>query len=390
MLNDNLGLVTTIRERCRMCYTCVRECPAKAIRIADGQAAVLGERCIGGGNCVTVCSQGAKRVRNGLPLVEALLADGRPVAACLAPSFPAEFDQIEYPLLVGMLRQLGFTLVTEVAFGADLVALKYRELLQQHGHRRYIATTCPAVVSYVERYHPDLVPALAPIVSPMIATARALRQLHGADLRIVFVGPCIAKKGEGVTREVADELDAVLTFAELRQLFAVRGVQPRQAEPSEFDPPYAAKGVLFPISRGMLVTAEIEEDLLADEVIAASGHHEFTEVIKEFDSGHLEARLLEVLCCDGCIMGAGMTTAAPLFRRRSRVTEYARLRMAVAGADRHTDPADFADVDLTRRFWPRDQRLPTPSPEDVQAALDKMGKRGPEDELNCGACGYST
>src|SRR5664280_3543653 len=83
------SLVETIKERCRVCYTCVRECPAKAIRIADGQAEVLGERCIGCGNCVRVCSQHAKDVFSGIEKVRELLAGPYKVAACLAPSFPA-------------------------------------------------------------------------------------------------------------------------------------------------------------------------------------------------------------------------------------------------------------------------------------------------------------
>ena len=82
-------LVTTIKERCRVCYTCVRECPAKAIRITAGQAEVIAERCIGCGNCVRVCSQHAKQVVSSIAGVDALLASGAPVAACLAPSFPA-------------------------------------------------------------------------------------------------------------------------------------------------------------------------------------------------------------------------------------------------------------------------------------------------------------
>ena len=131
-------LVSTIRERCRLCYTCVRECPSKAIRIAGGQAEVLADRCIGCGNCVRVCSQAAKRVRCEVEPVEALLASGARVAALVAPSFPAEFTEIEYEYLVGMIRDLGFEYVCEVGFGADLVAagrpLDYKaQIYQQYG-----------------------------------------------------------------------------------------------------------------------------------------------------------------------------------------------------------------------------------------------------------------
>ena len=103
------SLVETIKERCRVCYTCVRECPAKAIRITTGQAEVIPERCIGCGNCVRVCSQRAKKVLNGRDQTLALLEGPNPVAALVAPSFPAEFTDCEERQLVGMLRALGFT-----------------------------------------------------------------------------------------------------------------------------------------------------------------------------------------------------------------------------------------------------------------------------------------
>src|SRR5512139_260661 len=89
--SSDIPLVTTIRERCRVCYTCVRECPAKAIRIVSGQAEVIPSRCIGCGCCVRVCSQGAKEILSSVESVRDLLASGARVAACVAPSFPAEF-----------------------------------------------------------------------------------------------------------------------------------------------------------------------------------------------------------------------------------------------------------------------------------------------------------
>src|SRR5512141_2400252 len=139
MTPEKTGLVLTIPEKCRVCYTCVRECPAKAIRIRGGQAEVIPERCIGCGNCVRVCSQHAKKVHDGIVPTSRLLASGEPVTAILAPSFPAEFGHVDYESiegvnhrrLVGMIRKLGFSRVVEVAFGADLVAARYRELLEK-------------------------------------------------------------------------------------------------------------------------------------------------------------------------------------------------------------------------------------------------------------------
>jgi signal transduction histidine kinase/Fe-S-cluster-containing hydrogenase component 2 len=389
-MNANLTpLVSTIGERCRVCYQCVRECPAKAIRIADLKAQVLAERCIGCGVCFKVCTQSAKRVVSAVEDVEALLAGPDRVAAIVAPSFPAEFIDLDYPAVVGTLRALGFDSVHEVAFGAELVANEYRLLVAREAERVWIATTCPAVVGYVERYYPDLTSALAPIVSPMVATARLLRRDYGPDLKIVFVGPCIAKKRE--TAEMAGELDEALTFAELREMVASRGIDPQAVRGFEFDPPHSRGGALFPISGGMLQVAGIQEDLVTGHVMVAEGPAEFAQAIKEAESGLMDSRLLEVLFCRGCTMGPGMSTDLPHFGRRARVSQYVRRRIASSDLPAWQERIrSYASVNLSRDYTPNDMRLPVPSPEQLQRLLSELGKPDPANELNCGACGYSS
>jgi len=278
--SSNIALVTTIKERCRVCFTCVRECPAKAIRIADGQAEIIPERCIGCGNCVRVCSQGAKQVLDCTSRVDHLLATGAVVAACVAPSFPAEFADCDSRQFVGMLRAMGFRYVHEVGFGADLVADRYRKLLDKTKDERYIATSCPAVVAFVEHYHPDLVPCLAPIVSPMVATARVVRRIHGAQVKVVFIGPCVAKKGEMLSEVLPREIDHVVVYDELRRMLQEHNITPEAVKPSDFDPPHAGPGGLFPIGGGLLQAADIEEALMTGEVVTANGRQDFVEAIK--------------------------------------------------------------------------------------------------------------
>ncbi len=395
---EPVGLVSTIKERCRKCYTCVRECRAKAIRIHAGQAEVVVERCIGCGNCVRVCSQHAKRVRDGLTPTRDLLKSGRCVIAAVAPSFPAEFchgdsepySGLDYCTLVGMIRALGFTKVIQVAYGADLVARKYRELLETYPDRNFISTTCPSIILYVEKYHPDLVPYLAPVVSPMIATARVAHKIYGDDALVVFIGPCIAKKDEAATERYSRDMAAALTFVELRQMFRESGITTESVRPTDFDPPYPDKGMLFSIKRGILQAAGIKEDLINDDVIVADGGSEFGHALREFESKHLNARLLEVLSCKGgCIMGAGTATHATLFSRRSEVSRYVRRRLR-SGEERLLNPPGADDIDLNAWFYPDDRTMPVPSEGEIQAIMEEMGKRTHEDELNCGACGYET
>lgn len=389
----SLPLVTTIGDRCRVCYTCVRECPAKAIRISGGQAEVINDRCIGCGNCVQVCSQKAKQVMRSNEEVKALLTTpGRRVSACLAPSFPVEFSEYKPEQFLGMVRALGFDLVNEVAFGADLVSERYHELVQQYADtdRRFLATACAAAVKYVEHLAPHLTDSLAPVASPMLAMARYVHRMYGDDVAVVFIGPCIAKKAEGIELS-RGQIDAVLTFVELREMFEEAGLVPAAVEPARFDPPLARLGGIYPVSGGLMQTAKIDERLMSSDGAVVDGHNTFVDAIREFESGAIHATLVEVMACNGCIMGPAISATVPLYTRRAMIAEYVRSRMADFDADKWVEEMHrFPDLDLSQSYTADDRRMTTPTREEVNEILRNMGKKSAADELNCGACGYET
>ena len=243
-------LVYTIKELCRTCYTCVRECPAKAIRIVGGQAEVIDERCIACGNCTKVCSQGAKVFLNTTDRVVKILDKEAVTVAIMAPSFPAEFQDIgDFRIIVGMIKSLGFNYVLEVSFGADLVADRYKKLVEENKDY-YISSDCPSIVNYIKHYHPNLVDKLAPIVSPMVATSRVVHAKYGKDIKVVFIGPCVAKKAE------SNEIDEAITFSELRELFDLYKIKPEETDPSDFDKPAGGRGAIFPVTRGLLADCQ--------------------------------------------------------------------------------------------------------------------------------------
>jgi signal transduction histidine kinase/Fe-S-cluster-containing hydrogenase component 2 len=399
------SLITTIRERCRMCYTCVRECPAKAIRIVEGQAEIVAGRCIACGNCVRVCSRGAKTIADSTATVRDLLTSGDQVAALVAPSFPAEFAGCTPEQLAGMLHELGFDYVHEVAFGADIVAREMRRRLEESVNSEAtslkdageeptcpacgISANCPAVVGYVERYATELTDSLEPVVSPMVAMARFVRMKSGPELKTVFLGPCLAKKAEML--ETHDGVDAVLTFAELRKMFTLMGLEPEKTKPKSWDGPSGALGGLYPLNRGAVQAAGIPDSLLEDEVVSIQGREEMIEAIDAVEQGELGARLLESLCCDGCVMGAGVTSNLPMFHRRRRVQQHVAQQMKELDVSAWNSAMEEAEsLDLSRAFEPKDRRLPSPSEKEIQEILARMNKLDPSDELNCGSCGYNT
>jgi signal transduction histidine kinase/iron only hydrogenase large subunit-like protein len=383
-------VVETIGERCKRCYHCVRHCPARAIRVENGQATVVEERCIGCGNCFRVCAQNAKKIRSSVGIVEGFLRGPGEVVAALAPSFPAAFFPMRPGQVVAACRALGFTRVVEVAFGADLVARRYRQLVAQSPTPHLIASPCPALVSYVEKFHPDLVSRLAPVVSPFIALGRALKQKHWPDARIVFIGPCTAKKLEMDVPGVAGAIDAVLTFSGFREMLDHFDLDLAMMADSESDEPRAGLGRVFPVTGGLLKTAALQQDVLDNRILVTEGMDRVRRLLKEVETGKVEAEFLDLLFCEGCIGGPVMTADAGDFSRKEVVTDYVK-------SAPHRDPeeyeafiATYDDVDLSRTFEAQPVEPPLPTEEEVRAVLAQVNKFTVEDELNCGACGYET
>lgn len=383
-------LVFTIKESCRMCYTCVRECPAKAIRIIGGQAEVIASRCIGCGNCIKVCSQNAKVYQKEIDKVYRLLETDTKVIALIAPSFPAEFTEFkDHKVLVSVLRNFGFYKVTEVSFGADLVARYYKQHL--HDDSQAISSDCPAIVAYIERYNPHLTDVLANVVSPMVAMARVLRELYGNDCKLVFIGPCVAKKAEST------EIDAVLTFRELREMIDSKRIAISQLEPTEFDEPLGGRGAIFPLSHGLLNTLEVNEDILTENVLVAGGKANFLDAIREYENGNLKGNHMHLLCCEGCILGPGMSPypntspTSQRFTKKASIITYANTKMANLDKEKWQKNLEiFSAIDLSRVFKPNDMRIDRPGNEQIKDVLYQMGKYSQQDHLNCGACGYDS
>jgi PAS domain-containing protein len=325
--------------------------------------------------------------------VKGLLKSGSRVVAVCDPTISGEFHDItDYRKFVEMIRELGFSYVSEASFGVDLVAARYHELFSDFRGKYQISANCPAVVSFIEKYYPELITNLAPVVSPMIASTRVVRKKFGADVKVVFIGPCIAAKEEARRYTDDGRVDAVLTFVELRQLFQEFNIRESQVEFSEFDPPLGNRGSLYPISNGILQAAGISEDLLSGSVITTEGRNNMVDAIKEFDSRiELIRRNFNIFYDEGCLMGPGTSPGGEKFLRMTLVTDYANKRLANFNLENwKNDCAEFSEICLEGHFETDDQRLPVPDEEKIEEVLRMINRQeSMHNEVGCESCGYA-
>lgn len=392
---DRKPVIYINEEKCRNSYACVRVCPVNAIEVRPQKKhpAVLPEKCIGCGLCYISCSAGAVEFRDSKQEVKELLSSPRKTAALIAPSIASEFDDItDYRKFVGMIRALGFDYIHEDSFGVDLVAHEYAGLFENARGKYYITANCPVVVKLIEKYYPGLVPNLAPIVSPMAATAMVAKDLYGPEVANVFIGPCIDAKDEISLYSGGKLIESVLTFTELRQLFEEAGIQERLVPMSDFDPPYGHWGALYPLPPGIIQAAGIKRDVVTSSIITASGKEEVLEAVSDFDK-YIDYILhhFNLFFCQGCLLGPGMEHHTEKFRRRALVRKYAQKRVDLLDKKKwEEDMKRWSKLNLSKSFIPDDQRIPDPPEEAINEVLNIITKGEKTGNLNCNACGYKS
>ncbi len=377
-----MSIVSTIRERCVGCWACVRNCPAKAIRIKEGLAEIVKERCIDCGYCINVCVTKAKQAESDVELVWQMLDQHSNVIALLSASFPALLQGCRPGQLVAAIKKLGFSEVLEDAFGAELVGLEYTRLLSKNKGRTLISSNCPAVVKYIEKYHPSLIAELAPIVSPMVAMGRVIKWRYNPQAKVVFIGPCLAKKVEARDGSVAGVVDAVLTFPELQEMLTARGIIPSHQKEEQFSGPRPNLGRLFAISGGLLKVMGLSDDIVLNDVMSVHGRGYVVRILSEFATGQITARFANLYFCHGCIASPFIENELSGFRRKELIADYTRSNADRAQTER--DITHYVDIDLSRQFTAEPVTISVPSEEDVQKVLAKLGG------TDCRACGYDS
>ncbi len=382
--DSSLQIIFTNKAKCLDCNRCVRVCPVKAIKIKDSQAFVDWEKCIVCGNCVNECPQSAKTYRNDIFEVKELLKSEKPTAIIVAPSYAALFEPWKSVRLPSILRYIGFKFVAEAASFAGEVAIDTMEFYKGK-NSSVITSSCPAVVSYIEKYCPEAIDNLAQIKSPMILTAEYLRKKLGSNWNIVFVGPCIAKKYEASRVEFRNLLDAVLTFDELFELFDEFAIDPARFEESNFDLTAGPNEKLFPALNGFEKAANLESKSFCNEYICTSGFEELKNAVNYANESPQHILIESLLCKNGCIDGPGMKNKVNIYERRTNLLSFHSKR------EFETNNVEVVESNVQTQFSKNSViRQPIFSEDEIINVLEKIGKSNPEDRLDCTSCGYDS
>lgn len=372
--------------KCRHCYKCVRHCVVKAISVQNEQAHILKDHCINCGRCMEICPQNAKTFASDMERVKAFLRQGFQTIISIAPSYLGVLEFEKPGQVVDALLKLGFAEVRETAEGAAMVTNEYKKLIKEKKMPNIITTCCPSVNDLIEKYYPNCVEVLAPVVSPMIAHGRYIKKLRGEDVKVVFLGPCIAKKQEAIGDDrVFGAIDAILTFEELAIWLEEAGIDIYACEDKQMGNPDPMINRAYPVSGGIIQSVVTEEDADTYHKVYVDGVSNCIEMLECMQRGELEDCFIEANMCEGgCAKG-------PASARWN--TSYVKAIIKVENAVSHRAARDLPDMskeELAKQF--QDNRLcdGIPTETEIREILKSTGKYSAEDELNCGACGYPT
>ena len=366
--------LTLKKSNCKNCYKCIRHCPVKSIRFSGNQAHIIGNECILCGQCFVVCPQNAKEISSETEKVRVLIQSGAPVVVSLAPSFIANYDGVGITAMKKALKKLGFYDVEETARGASIVKTEYEKMMAAEDRDVIISSCCHSVNLLIQKYFPKEIPCLADIMSPMQAHAADIKK-RIPDAKVVFVGPCVAKKDEAEYYEGL--VDGVLTYEDLAKWMETENISiERETDSDEF-----SRARFFPTTGGILKTMAKVSDYT---YMAIDGVENCIAALKDIESGSVHKCFIEMSACVGSCVGG------PVMEKyhRSPIKDYAAVAKYAGDKDFKVEQPDSLSIHKT--FTVIEKKLSTPSEYEIQEILRKMGKTRPEDMLNCGSCGYDT
>lgn len=406
-------IIDVNEEKCQNCHACISACPSKLCNDGSGDHVKINDDlCIGCGQCIKACTWDARTIVDDTEQFFTDLQRGVPMVTIVAPAVAASFPG-NYLNLNGWLKQQGVSANFDVSFGAELTIKSYLEHVKQNNPKTVIAQPCPAIVSYIEIYKPELLEYLAPADSPMLHTIKMIKEFYPQykDYKVAVISPCIAKKREF---EETGYGDYNVTMVNLKEYLRRNGVSLDKYPQIDYDNPPAERAVLFSTPGGLLETADRWAHGIRSKIRKIEGPHTIYEYLDHLNrdiAGMKAPLIVDCLNCEkGCNGGTGtdcrdlsVDTLENIINSRKESMQKRYLN----GQDSFDMPEPEKDeiiqnniVELIESHWkPKlydrayvnrsNNKLVKDIPsKNLEEIYHSMHKYSPEDHKNCSSCGY--
>ena len=411
-LNTQTGkyrsVISVDKEKCVNCQRCIAVCPVKMCNNGSGDYVAFDEKlCIGCGSCIEACTHGARKGIDDAELFFDSLKKGEKIVAIVAPAAIVSFRGKDLELN-GFLKSLGVEAVFDVSFGAELTTKSYVEYIKNKNPDCVISQPCPALVSFIETYRPELIKYLAPADSPMLHCAKMIKEFYTkyTGYKIAAISPCYAKRREFDETGICDYN---VTMRSIQSYMEEKNIRIDSFPKVEYENPAAERGVLYSTPGGLMRTAERFVPSISEKTRKIEGNPKVFHYLAKFSEANKNKKpcftLIDCLNCEnGCNEGAGTTNKGMhldemesfvenrMHDRRSYWeqkghSKKSALKKLNKAIDEFWKPGlyDRTYVDRSAYFH---QKIKEPSQEEIQKIYRDMYKKTKADILNCGACGY--
>ena len=393
-------------KKCINCYACITGCPVKFCMDGSGEKLTINhDLCIGCGNCIIICTHKARSLIDDTSQFLEDLKKGQKMVAVVAPAIVAVFKD-KFLNFNGWLKTLGVEAFFDVSFGAELTVISYLEHIKHNKPRTVIAQPCPAIVSFIQIYHPELIPHLAPADSPMLHTVKMIRQYYPRynDYKIAMISPCIAKKREFDETKM---VDYNITMLALKEHLEERDINLSSFAQTEYIGPHAERAVGFSSPGGLLDTAERFVPGIRRRTHKSEGVHTIypylEEMVELLDTDIELSLLVDCLNCEkGCNGGPGTGNSktptaileSPVRKRRHKLEEYHGHQK---GEWVYKKYHKVLDKYWKKNLYDRSYKdlsdnnfIKKPNDYELKEVYKSLRKFGDEDIYDCTACGYGS
>lgn len=355
---------------CKNCYKCVRQCKVKAIKVKDNQARIEKDLCIACGECFLVCAQNARKIHTDLEKVKRFIKEEKEIIVSIAPSYRGYFG--ESKKFIGLLKEMGIKRIEETGIGAEYISNEYMNYIKKNNGNIHITSSCASINSLIEKHYPQYKEYLLPITTPLLLHGQIIKSKN-RDAKVVFVGPCLSKKTEILSRGSEGHVDAVLTFDELLTEYGSID----KFTPADVDKKAGKVGRIYAKSGGISKYMEVE----GYRKIKVEGIQEAIDFLNSIDKIKDYKLFVEMNACKGgCLAGpAGEICKTNYYERLLNIEK--------------SEESDFRleeTYNTQRQFYDKKQVFPRVEEKEIQKILYSMEKYNKDDELNCAACGYDS